>query len=143
MTRKSYDRLADHLACGRIDMAQFMAGRKFQRHFGLADKRRPADLERERPGNLTEDQLLAWKALAKCYRALGQNGSAIIWDTLLSGMTAKQIAESRGMAGEERYLAKRVWECLNTLAVVYGFSNRAVTAHEFLIAARPSPSASR
>ena len=41
-------------AHGRIDMAQFMAGRKFQRHFAIADKRHPADLERERPDALTE-----------------------------------------------------------------------------------------
>ena len=44
---------------------------------------------------------------------------------LISAMTTKQIAESRGMAGQEweRYFAKRLWECLNSLAVVYGFAN--------------------
>ena len=44
---------------------------------------------------------------------------------LISAMTTKQIAESRGMAGQEweRYFTKRLGECLNCLAVVYGFSN--------------------
>ena len=43
---------------------------------------------------------------------------------LIHAMTTKQIT---GMAGQEleRYFAKRLWECLNTLAVVYGFANRA------------------
>jgi hypothetical protein len=44
---------------------------------------------------------------------------------LISAMTTKQIAESRGMAEQEweRYFTKRLGECLNCLAVVYGFSN--------------------
>ena len=47
------DPLADHLARGRIDQDQYRAGREFQKHFALADKRRPADFEQQQPGNLT------------------------------------------------------------------------------------------
>jgi hypothetical protein len=43
---KVRDPLADHFARGRIDMAQFRAGREFQKHFALADKRRPVDDEK-------------------------------------------------------------------------------------------------
>ena len=67
-----------------------------QRHFAVADKRRPAALEREQPNNLTENQLAAWKALARCYRALGADGSALVNDVLIDAKTAKQIAELRG-----------------------------------------------
>jgi hypothetical protein len=54
---------------------------------------------------------------------LGIDGSALVHDMLISARTAKQVAESRGLTGQEwqRYFAKRFWECLNTLAVVYGF----------------------
>jgi hypothetical protein len=64
------DPLADHLAHGRIDMAQFKAGREFQKHFGIADKRQP--------DSLTNGQDAAWKSLAMCYRQLGADGSALV-----------------------------------------------------------------
>ena len=129
---KPYDSLADHFARGRIGQAQFWAGREFQKHFGIADRRSEDraytldHLERERPGTLTDDQLAAWKWLAKCYRQLGADGSALVHDVLVRAMTAKQIVESRGRTGQEweRYFTRRFWECLNTLAAVYGFSKR-------------------
>jgi len=132
MNRKPYDPLADHFARGRIGQAQFWAGREFQEHFGIADRRSEDraytldHLERERPGTLTDDQLAAWKWLAKCYRQLGADGSALFHDVLIRAMTAKQIVESRGRTGQgwERYFTRRFWECLNTLAAVYGFSKR-------------------
>ena len=132
MNRNPYDPLADHFARGRIGQAQFWAGREFQEHFGIADRRSEDraytldHLERERPGTLTDDQLAAWKWLAKCYRQLGADGSALVHDVLVRAMTAKQIVESRGRTGQEweRYFTRRFWECLNTLAAVYGFSKR-------------------
>ena len=56
---------------------------------------------------------------------LGADGTAPVHDMLISAMTTKQIAESRGMAGQEweQYFTKRLGECLNCLAVVYRFSN--------------------
>jgi hypothetical protein len=115
----------DHLARGRIDMAQFRAGREFQRHFAIADKRRPADLEQERPGALTVEQQAAWKWLARCYKQLGLDGSSIVCGMLVDGMSIKKIAESRGKTGQqwEKFFSMRLGECLNTLAAVYGFSN--------------------
>ena len=40
---------------------------------------------------------------------LGADGTALVHDLLISAMTTKQIAESRGMAGQEweRYFTKR------------------------------------
>lgn len=125
------DPLADHHSRGHIDEAQYRAGREFQRHFGIAERGPRAiqwseavdgDPPRE---NLTDGQLMAGKWLSKCYRKLGADGSAIVHDVLVHAMTTKQVAKSRGMAGQdwERYFAKRLWECLNTLARVYGFSN--------------------
>lgn len=125
------DPLADHHSRGHIDEAQFMAGREFQRHFGIAERGpRAVQLSEAVDGDppretLTDGQLLAGKWLAKCYRKLGSDGSALVHDMLIHAMTAKQIAGSRGLAGQdwEKYFSKRLWECLNTLALVYGFSN--------------------
>jgi hypothetical protein len=63
--------------------------------------------------------------LAKCYRALGADGSALINDVLIDAKTARQITESRGKKGLdwERFYSMRLRECLNTLAGVYGFSS--------------------
>jgi hypothetical protein len=120
--RKPADPLADHRARGRITEAQYLAGREFQRHFIIADKRRPADLERAQPDGLSGEQLAAWRWLSKCYRQLGLNGSSIVCGMLIDGMSIKQIAEARGMAGEERYFSRRLGECLSSLAVVFGFT---------------------
>jgi hypothetical protein len=116
MPRKSYDPLADHFARGRIDEAQYAAGREFQKHFAIADKRRL-----DAP---TDSQDAAWKSLAKCYRALGADGSALVNDVLIDAKTTKQIAESRGKTGLdwERYFVRRFRECLNCLVLVFGFS---------------------
>ena len=124
------DPLGDRFARGYIDQAQFDAGREFQRHFGIAERgpsaRQLSEAEDGAPPreNLTDGQLLAGKWLAKCYRKLGADGSALVHDMLVHAMSAKQIAESRGLAGQDwdKYFAKRLWECLNTLAVVYGFA---------------------
>ncbi len=126
------DPLADHHARGHIDEAQYNAGREFQRHFGIAERGPRAiqwteavdgDPPRE---NLTDGQLMAGKWLSKCYRELGQDGSSIVHDVLVHAMTAKQMAASRGFSGKEweSYFSKRLYVCLDCLAVVYGFAMR-------------------
>ena len=55
----------------------------------------------------------------------GADGTALVHDMLISAMTTKQIAESRGMAQQrwEQYFTNRLGKCLNCFSVVYGFSN--------------------
>jgi hypothetical protein len=48
----------------------------------------------------------------QAYRRLGADGSSIVCGILIDGMSIEQIAESRCMAGEERYFARRFRECL-------------------------------
>ena len=112
------DALAHHLARKHMSRAQYDAGREFQRIFALADKRRPG-------AHMADDQDAAWQALAKCYRQLGHDGSALINDMLIGGLSAKQVAASRGMKGQQwpLYYARRYFEALNTLAETFGFSN--------------------
>jgi hypothetical protein len=127
------DPLADHLARGHIDEAQYLAGREFQRHFGIAERGpRAIQITEAVDGsplheNLTDAALMASKWLSKCYAELGRDGSALIHDMLILNRTTRQIAAARGMVGSdwERYFARRLFLCLNTLALVFGFSNGA------------------
>jgi hypothetical protein len=127
------DPLADHLARGHIDEAQYLAGREFQKYFGIAERGpRAMQMAEAVDGSppheiLTDNALMASKWLTKAYGALGRDGSALIHDMLISNRTTRQIAAARGMIGSdwERYFSRRLFECLNTLAVVFGFSNDA------------------
>ena len=125
------DPLADHFARGHIDQAQFAAGREFQRCFEIAERGPRAMQMTEAVDNsptyenLTDGQLMAFKQLSRCRWVLGSDGMGLVINMLVSGMTAKQIALSRGVGGQawERYFGKRMGECLSLLAVVFGYSN--------------------
>jgi len=125
------DPLAWHLSRNHIDQAQYEAGRAFQKAFAEAERGPRAlgwtqAVDGGLPAeNLTDRQLKAGKTLSRCYSVLGQEGSALMNDLLVHNRTTRQIAESRGFVGVmwERYYARRLWGCLNTLAVVFGFSS--------------------
>lgn len=125
------DPLADHFARGHIDSAQFAAGREFQRCFEIAERGPQAMQMTEAVDGtplretLTDAQLMAFKQLSKCRWVLGSDGMGLMSNMLVSGMSGKQIAASRGMTGQawERYFGKRMSDCLNLLAMVFGFSN--------------------
>jgi hypothetical protein len=125
------DPLADHLARGHIDEAQFLAGRQFQKDFEIAERGpRAVALSEAVDGGLpvetlTDAQLKATKALSRCYGTLGRDGSALAHDMLIRAMTLRQISIARGMPGREweRYLGRRIHEVLNCLAVTYGFAS--------------------
>lgn len=127
------DPLADHLARRHIDQAQYLAGREFQRHFGLAERGpRAMQMAEAVDGSppresLTDEQIRAGNWLTKCYGELGRDGAALVHDMLISNLTTRQIALSRGMIGAdwERYFSRRLFLCLDTLAMVFGFSNGA------------------
>jgi hypothetical protein len=131
------DPLADQRARGHIDEAQFLAGREFQKDFEIAERGpRAIALSEAVDGSplretLTDSQLKAGKALARCYGALGRDGSCLAHDMLIGSMTLRQIAVARGMPGvsgmsvreSERYLGRRMHEVLDCLAVTYGFAS--------------------
>jgi hypothetical protein len=125
------DPLADHFARNHIDEAQYLAGREFQKWFGLAERGpRAMALAEAVDGTppretLTDEQLKANKWLAKCYVELGRDGAALVRDMLISNLTTRQIAAARGMIGSdwERYFARRLFLCLDCLAVIFGFAH--------------------
>lgn len=125
------DPLAWHLARKHIDQAQYEAGRMFQKWFAVAERGpRAMQMAEAVDGSplretLTDEQLKAGKQLTRCYSALGRDGSVLMHDMLIHNRTTRQIALSRGMVGTawELYFARRLYEALDTLAFVFGFSN--------------------
>ena len=125
------DPLGDHHKRGVVSEAQYQAGRAFQQDFERAERGPKAiDLKEFVDGGLmpeplTDAQRKAGRSLARVYRALGANGSALAHDVLIHCRTMKQVAMSRGLVGKawEEYYGKRFREALDTMAVLYGFSN--------------------
>jgi hypothetical protein len=126
------DPLGDRYARGHLDEAQFLAGREFQKWFAVAE-RGPGAIQMAEAvdgspprENLTDGQLRASKWLFKCYRQLGSDGTVLAHDFLVHNQTARQIAAARGLIGQkwEPYFHTRLGECLNCLAVVFGFASR-------------------
>lgn len=125
------DPLGDHFARHHIDEAQYLAGREFQRQWELAERGPRAIQLTEAvdgglpPETLTNEALKAAKWLAKCRSALGPSGSIVVHAILVECKTARQVARERHLIGDDwsRYFGRRLWECLDTLAEVFGFSN--------------------
>ena len=127
------DPLADLHVRKMIDEAQYHAGRAFQYDFEAAERGpRAIDPSKEAvdggqmPEPITEAQRKAARQLGVVYRALGQDGAALTHDVLIHSKTRSQIASSRGLVGKrwEEYYGMRFRECLDCLALVYGFAMR-------------------
>jgi hypothetical protein len=115
----------------QIDEAQYQGGRAFQKDFETAERGpRAIDPGKEfvdggrMPEPITEGQRRAVLRLNKAERDLGCDGSALVHEVLIGGKTMAQIGRRRGLEGErwEKYFGSRFQECLNRLAVVYGFA---------------------
>jgi hypothetical protein len=115
----------------QIDEAQFRGGRAFQNDWEKAERGPQAvDLTRERVDGgemrepITEGQRRAVVRLNRIEHELGADGTALVHDVLILGMTMQQVGERRGL-GTQRwkdYLARRFQECLDRLALFYGFA---------------------
>ena len=115
----------------QIDEAQYHAGRAFQEDFETAERGPQAiDPSKEAvdggrmPEPITEAMRKAVVRLSKAERALGADGSALTHAILIRRQTCSQIAQARDLKGEgwEKYFGKRFRECLDCLAIVYGFA---------------------
>lgn len=125
------DPLGDLHARKMIDEAQYQAGRAFQRHFETAARGVGAiDFTKEAVDGgkiyegTTDAQMKASDALSIAYAKLGMNGQVIVHEVLVHSRTRRQMAEARGLTGKkwEEYMGMRFRECLDCLALVYGFA---------------------
>jgi hypothetical protein len=100
--RQRNDLLATLRARKQISAEQYRAGRTWQKLHKQA----------------------ATAALARCYDALGQSGTALLEDVLARGMTVTEAAAARGLGTRRglEYLGQRLRECLETLAREFGYA---------------------
>ena len=115
----------------QIDEAQYRGGRAFQNDWEKAERGPQAvDPTREyvdgvqRREPVTEGQRNAVLRLNRIERELGADGSALVHDVLIQGMGMPQVAERRGLHTQRwrDYFARRFQECLDRLALIYGFA---------------------
>lgn len=125
------DPLAGLHSRGFIDEAQYQGGRAFQHDFETAERGPKAiDPSKEAvdggmmPEPITDHQQRAVVRLNAAERKLGQNGASLVHAVLIARQTVDQICAARGLRSqrENDYIGKRVRECLDTLAKVYGFA---------------------
>ena len=115
----------------QIDEAQYQGGRAFQEEWEKAE-RGPRALDPARdyvdaaPSRepITDRQRKAVLRLNRVERELGADGSMLVREVLILGMTMEQIGERRALRGQRwmDYFAKRLRECLDRLALIYGFA---------------------
>jgi hypothetical protein len=115
----------------QIDEAQYQGGRAFQSDWEKAERGpRAVDPTREYVDGgqmrepITEGQRKAVLRLNRAERELGADGSAIVHDVLVHGMTMDQIGQRRGLTTQRwrDYFSRRFCECLDRLALLYGFA---------------------
>jgi hypothetical protein len=115
----------------QIDEAQFRGGRAFQSDWEKAERGpRAIDPTRERVDGgqarepITEGQRRAVVRLNRIEHELGADGTTLIQEVLILGMTMHQVGERRGLSTQrwKDYFARRLQECLDRLALFYGFA---------------------
>jgi len=115
----------------QIDDAQYRGGRAFQGDWEKAERGpRAVDTTREfvdggeRREPITEGQRRAVLRLNRAENELGADGAMLVHDVLILGMTMDQITERRGLRTQrwQDYFARRLKECLDRLALIYGFA---------------------
>ena len=125
------DPLARLHSRGQIDEAQYQGGRAFQNDWERAERGPQAvDPSREyvdgaqRREPVTETQRQAVLRLNRAERELGADGSALVYDVLVHGMTMEQIGQRRSLCTQrwKDYFSRRFQECLDRLALIYGLA---------------------
>ena len=117
----------------QIDEAQYQGGRAFQDDWERAERgpqavdptREYVDGGRAREP-ITERQRKAVLRLNRAERELGADGSALVHEVLVLGLTMEQVGHRRAVRGQRwiDYFARRLRECLDRLALIYGFATQ-------------------
>jgi len=115
----------------QIDEAQYQGGRAFQNDWERAERGPQAvDPTREYVDGVrirepvTEAQRNAVQRLNRAERELGADGAALVHDVLIKGMTMEQVGQRRELRSQRwyDYFSRRLRECLDRLALIYGFA---------------------
>jgi hypothetical protein len=76
------------------------------------------------PGGRLQGQRRAVLRLNRAERELGSDGAALVHEFLILGITMEQVGLRRGLRTQrwKDYFARRACECLDRLALMYGFA---------------------
>ena len=130
----------------QIDDTQYQAGRAFQDDWERAE-RGPQAID---PGRdyvdgvqarepITEGQRKAVLRLNRAERDLGADGSALVHDVLVRGLTMEQIGQRRCLSTQrwKDYFSRRFRECLDRLALLYGLATETIPRETPPLSPRP------
>lgn len=128
------DPLAGMLSRSQIDRAQFNAGRRWQRYhemiavgviIAMDPLKEPVDGRGPDRSSFSDAQLNAFQELRHARTALGRDGYQIVQDVLGDGLSIVDVAKKRFRWTEAdiKYIGKRFRECLETLAVHWGYAS--------------------
>jgi hypothetical protein len=115
----------------QIDEAQYHGGRAFQYDFETVergaqavDPSKPYVDCSPGPQGTSNAHNKALDRLNRVHAVLGQEGSAVAHDVLVSHLSLDQVAGKRSMNTEleKKYIGRRFRECLGSLAIFYGFA---------------------
>jgi len=115
----------------QIDESQYRGGRAFQNDWEKAERGpRAVDTTREyvdggeRREPITESQRQAVLRLNRAEHELGADGTTLVHEVLILGMTMEQVGQRRGLSSQrwQDYFGRRLKECLDRLALMYGFA---------------------
>jgi hypothetical protein len=115
----------------QIDDAKYVAGRRWQRYYEIAEiGMHSHDLHERVDGGgngieiLTEKRVNAMGQLRRCRGVLGDVGDSLVRDVLGRGLCLIEVASSRGLSTKrgQEYLGQRLRECLESLAKTFGYA---------------------
>jgi hypothetical protein len=115
----------------QIDEAQYQGGRAFQNDWEKAERGPQAvDPTREyvdgvqKREPITEGQRKAVLRLGRAERELGADGAVLVHEVLITGLSMEQVGQRRNLRTQRwmDYFARRFQECLDRLALIYGFA---------------------
>jgi hypothetical protein len=129
------DPIAAMRQAGQVDECQYMAGRHWQKAYELAEiggakaidySATKVDGGKIPEPTVTDTQARAFADLSKARTALGEYGSSIVFDVLGCHLTIAQTSNRRMMTSEAelKYVGKRFRECLDTMAIIFGYQTK-------------------
>jgi hypothetical protein len=122
-------------ARSQIDGAQLAAGRRWQADYERSEiggikandtTREPVDGGGAYPDPISDQTMGAVRRLAEAREALGIEGESLVRDVLAGGLSIELVCARRNLTTERerKYIGRRFREALETLAMLYGLTNK-------------------
>jgi hypothetical protein len=122
-------------ASHQIDEVQYLAGRHWQKAYELAEigGARAIDYSRAKvdgggipQATVSDVQARAFNDLSNARKGLGDYGTSVVYDILACHLTVRECANRRMMTSEAelKYIGRRFRECLDHMAIIFGYCTK-------------------